>query len=67
MDLVLTTPFIKLVQALKAAHLTENGGEAKEIIKSGLVKVNGSVELRRGKKLISGDVVSYKEENIYIK
>ena len=51
--------FIKLGQALKAAGLVESGVEAKEVIQEGLVKVNGEVETRRGRKLYPGDTVSY--------
>ena len=41
-----------------------SGGEAKMIIKDGQVKVNGEVELRRGKKLHDGDQVEF-EGNFY--
>lgn len=51
------TEFIKLDQFLKYESLIGSGGEAKNIIQSGLVKVNGVVEKARGKKLRSGDVV----------
>ena len=43
--------FIKLGQALKAAGLVESGVDAKFAIQDGLVKVNGAVEMQRGKKL----------------
>ena len=39
---------------------------AKLVIQDGLVKVNGSVETQRGKKLIGGDVVSFEGETIEI-
>lgn len=58
--------FIKLGQALKAAGLVESGVEAKIVIQDGLVKVNGSVELQRGKKLFSGDIVEFDGEQIRI-
>lgn len=51
--------FIKLGQALKLANLAESGIDAKIIIKDGLVKVNGEVELQRGKKLYIGDIFEY--------
>jgi len=51
--------FIKLGQALKLAGLVDSGVDAKFVIQDGLVKVNGTVEVQRGKKLVSGDVVSY--------
>ena len=51
--------FIKLGQALKLAGLAESGLDAKEMIQERLVKVNGEVETRRGRKLYPGDTVSY--------
>ena len=58
--------YIKLGQALKAAGLVSSGIEAKEAIIGGLVKVNGEVDLRRGKKLYEGDLVSFNGEEIKI-
>lgn len=58
--------YIKLGQALKAAGLVGSGVEAKEVIIEGLVKVNGQVEIQRGKKLHAGDVVSFDGEEIKI-
>lgn len=58
--------YIKLGQALKAAGLVESGVYAKYVIQDELVKVNGSLETRRGKKLVSGDVVEYDGETIHI-
>lgn len=58
--------FIKLGQALKAANLVEDGVEAKYVIQDGLVKVNGEVDTRRGRKLYNGDVVSYDGNEIKI-
>ena len=52
--------------ALKAAGLCESGVEAKEVIQDGLVKVNGSVDTRRGRKLYDGDVVSFDGQEIKI-
>ena len=53
--------YIKLGQAIKAAGFVENGVEAKIVIQDGLVKVNGKVETQRGKKLIGGEKVEYKD------
>lgn len=51
--------FIKLGQALKLAGFVESGIEAKEVIQDGLVKVNGVIDTRRGKKLVANDEVSF--------
>lgn len=58
--------YIKLGQALKAAGLAESGVEAKFAIQDGKVKVNGQVEIQRGKKLIAGDTVEFEGEIIRI-
>jgi len=55
--------YIKLGQALKAAGLVESGVDAKFVIQDGMVKVNGSTELQRGKKLYSGDTVEYNNKS----
>lgn len=56
-EVKINTEFIKLDQFLKFEGIVGTGGEAKNIINDGLVKVNGKVELARGKKLHKGDVV----------
>ena len=58
--------YIKLGQALKAAGLVESGVDAKFVIQDGLVKVNGNVEVQRGKKLVAGDIVEFDGEKIKI-
>ena len=64
--LKLRDDFIKLGQALKAAGLVESGVDAKFVIQDGLVKVNGQIEVQRGKKLVSGDIVEFDGETIKI-
>jgi len=58
--------YIKLGQALKAAGFVESGVDAKFVIQDGLVKVNDSVEIQRGKKLIAGDIVEFDGKKIKI-
>ena len=57
---------MKLDQFLKWKNLVSSGGEAKILIKSGAVKVNGEVETKRGRKLNRGDKVMFlKNELIF--
>jgi ribosome-associated protein len=65
-EIKLRDEFIKLGQALKAANLVESGVDAKFAIQDGLVKVNGEVDTRRGRKLVDGDIVEYQGETIKI-
>ena len=59
--------FIKLGQLLKAAGLCSNGADAKYDIVNGLVKVNGSVEIQRGRKIKEGDVIEYKGNKLTVR
>lgn len=56
-EIKISTPFIKLDQFLKFAGISFDGAEAKEMIKQGLVTVNGEAELRRGRKLYEDDEI----------
>lgn len=61
-----TDEFIKLGQALKAAGLVESGVESKEVIQDGLVKVNGEIDERRGRKLYGGEIIEFDGQEIKI-
>lgn len=63
----INTPFIKLDQFLKLTNLCGSGGEAKEIIQSGKVFVNGEKEDRRGKKLTDGDMVRFQNSDYLVR
>lgn len=49
---------IKLDQLLKFQGIAQTGGEAKMMIWDEEVFVNGEIETRRGRKLVSGDRVT---------
>jgi ribosome-associated protein len=54
---VLRGDHITLDALLKASGLADSGGAAKALIADGVVRVNGAVETRRGRKLRAGDQV----------
>ena len=56
-DVAIADEVIRLGQFLKLANLVESGAEAKPAVQSGLVRVNGETETRRGRQLRRGDVV----------
>lgn len=58
--------YIKLDQFLKLAQVVQTGGEAKVLIQSGQVMVNGVIETRRGRKLRPGDVVVVDGEELVV-
>lgn len=62
----ITTEFIKLDALLKFAGLCETGGEAKELIQGGAVKVNGEVCTMRGKKCRAGDTVELEGQTVQV-
>ncbi len=66
-EIYIRDDFIKLGQALKLAGLVESGVEAKEVIQDGLVKINGVIDTRRGKKLVADDEVSFDGNSFVIK
>ncbi|MEO1147283.1 MAG: RNA-binding S4 domain-containing protein [Cyanobacteria bacterium J06638_22] len=62
----LSQSVIKLDQFLKWQALAQTGGEAKMLILSGEVQVNGEVETRRGRKLVTGDRVSLSDQTVIV-
>lgn len=58
--------FIKLGQVLKLAGFVESGVDAKFVIQDGLVKVNGSIETQRGKKIYPGDIIEFENKQIKV-
>jgi ribosome-associated protein len=61
-----TENYIKLDAFIKWQGLAETGGQAKLDIQDGLVRVNGKVETRRGRKLVQGDKVTYRGKTVLV-
>lgn len=53
----ITTEYIKLDSFLKFCGAALTGGQAKEMVKSGAVKVNNEICFQRGRKLKAGDEI----------
>lgn len=60
------TEFIKLDQFLKMVNIAPSGGQAKIMILSEDVKVNGVIETQRGKKLRSKDTIEVQNKKFQI-
>ena len=58
--------YIRLQDLLKLSGLCSTGGMAKIVIQNGEVELNGEVCTMRGKKLRSGDRVSYENTTIEV-
>lgn len=65
-EIKVNTEIIKLDAFLKWAGIFVNGGEAKLHVQNGEVKLNGNVEIQRGKKLKVGDIVEFEQESYKI-
>jgi len=49
----------ELHKILKFENMVRSGGEAKFVISKGLVRVNGEIETRKRKKIMSGDLIEF--------
>lgn len=57
---------VELYKILKFENLVMSGGEAKHVITQGMVTLNGKVETRKRKKIFSGDIVEFNNEQLRI-
>jgi ribosome-associated protein len=57
---------VELFKILKFEGLVASGGEAKMVIADGLVSVNGLVDTRKRKKIVSGDIIGFGDEKIRV-
>jgi ribosome-associated protein len=56
----------ELYKILKFEGLVASGAEAKQAISDGLVLVNGEVETRKRKKIVSGDEIHFLDSHLTI-
>jgi ribosome-associated protein len=62
----ITGEYIELCSLLKVADMASSGGEAKQFIADGHVKVNGEVEFRKRYKARPGDVVEFNGDSVKV-
>ena len=65
-DIEISTDTIRLGQLLKLANLVDSGSDAKMLLMGGEVMVNDEVEVRRGRQLRDGDIVTLDEVSVRI-
>ena len=63
-DVEIDSEPVELYKILKFEGLVSSGGEAKTVITNGEVIVNGAVETRKRKKMMSGDILEFADEKI---
>ena len=56
-DVPIRDESIRLGQFLKLADAVDQGGDVRALLATSAVRVNGQVEVRRGRQLVPGDVV----------
>ncbi|MDP1519915.1 RNA-binding S4 domain-containing protein [Porticoccus litoralis] len=57
---------VELYKILKFEGIVASGGEAKAVIENGQVLVNGAVETRKRKKIVSGDTIEFMGEQFQV-
>ncbi|MBB6132180.1 MAG: RNA-binding S4 domain-containing protein [Massilia sp.] len=62
----LTSEFVEVNQLLKLAGLVDSGGAGKNLVASGVVKVDGKQELRKTAKIRTGQVVTLGDVEITV-
>lgn len=65
-DVEVTHEPVELYKILKFEGMVASGGEAKAVIADGLVSVNGEVETRKRKKIVSGDIIQFGQEEVRV-
>jgi ribosome-associated protein len=65
-DVAIDGEMIRLGQLLKLSGLAQSGGEARELVTEGVVRVNREIETRRGRQLHHGDVVEVDGERVRV-
>ena len=62
----ITSEPVELYKILKFEGMVASGGEAKQLISEGQVLVNGKVETRKRKKIVTGDTIEFEQEIIRV-
>ena len=66
-EVEITREPVELYKILKFEGLVSTGGEAKLLIGDGQVTVNGEIETRRRRKMLSGDVIEFRGDRLELK
>jgi ribosome-associated protein len=66
-EVVITKEPVELYKILKFEGMVDSGGRAKTVIAEGLVLVNGEVETRKRRKILSGDMIKFAGDELIMK
>jgi ribosome-associated protein len=65
-EVKITSEPVELYKILKFEGLVSSGGEAKSAVAEGQVLVNGEIETRKRRKIVSGDIIEFANDKISI-
>ena len=66
LEFELDREYVELNQLLKLAGVCDSGGAGKALVASGVVRVDGVVELRKTRKVQAGSVVTVEDVEIRV-
>ncbi|MCB1842333.1 MAG: RNA-binding S4 domain-containing protein [Halioglobus sp.] len=66
LTLTITREPVELCKLLKFEGVVPTGGEAKLLIGDGQVKVNGTVETRKRRKIMGGDTIEFRGDTFTV-
>ena len=66
-EIILLKQPVELFKILKFEGMASSGGEAKMLIADGQVEVNGAIELRKRKQIVSDDVIEFGGEKFVVR
>ncbi|AMP16198.1 RNA-binding S4 domain-containing protein [Collimonas pratensis] len=66
LELRLNSDYVELNQLLKLTGVCDSGGAGKALVASGVVSVDGKVELRKTCKIVAGQKVTIGDLLIYV-
>lgn len=64
-EVKIKTEFITISQFLKFVNAVPSGGIVKAYIQEGMIKINGEVETRRGRKCYPSDLIEVQDGGTY--
>jgi len=65
-EILVTKEPVELYKILKFEGMVSSGGEAKTVVATGQVLVNGEIETRKRKKIVSGDIIEFADESFVV-
>ncbi|MDH3977183.1 MAG: RNA-binding S4 domain-containing protein [Gammaproteobacteria bacterium] len=65
-EVYITREPVELYKILKFEGIVSSGAEAKSVVADGEVRVNGIIETRKRKKIVSGDIIEFGDEKLQI-